>query len=148
MSEEVKSSIEIGAPAARVWDVVMDPARLGDWVSAHKDVEWKPGGSLEEGDCFKQTLRLGGANTRIEWTVVEIERPRRAVWSGRGPARSRAHVTYELGEMRGVTTFVYANSFELPGGPIGRLAGRVASASKGRKEAEKSLAALKELLEA
>ena len=56
-------------------------------------------------------------------------------------------MTYELGETGGVTTFVYANSFELPGGPIGRLAGRVASASKGRKEAEKSLAALKKLLE-
>ena len=41
----------------------------------------------------------------------------------------------------------HTNAFELPGGPVGRLAGRVASAAKGRAEAEKSLANLKQLLE-
>lgn len=125
----------------------MDPGRLGEWVSAHRDVDWG-GGGLSEGDNFKQTLRLGGANTKIEWTVDELDEPRRAVWSGRGPARSKAHVVYSLDEPeRGRTTFDYTNSFELPGGPVGRLAGRVASASKGRAEAEKSLGALKRLLE-
>jgi carbon monoxide dehydrogenase subunit G len=147
MAEEVTSSIEIGAPAGTVWDVVMDPAQLGDWVSAHKSVEWA-GGELTKGDSFRQTLRLGGVDTRIEWAVVELDSPRRAVWEGRGPARSVAHVVYALSEpRRGVTRFEYSNAFELPGGAVGRLAGRVASASKGRREAEKSLAALKELIE-
>ncbi|MDP9188599.1 MAG: hypothetical protein M3O25_05050, partial [Actinomycetota bacterium] len=102
---------------------------------------------LAEGDSFEQTLRLGGVSTKIEWTVVELQRPRRAVWSGLGPARSRARVVYALSERRGLTTFDYTNSFGFPGGAIGRLAGRVASASAGRSEAEESLAALKELLE-
>lgn len=125
----------------------MDPGRLGDWVSAHRDVDWD-GGELKEGDSFKQTLRLGGANTRIEWTVVELDEPKRAVWTGRGPARSKASVVYSLSESRrGPTTFDYTNSFELPGGPVGRLAGRVASASKGKAEAKKSLDSLKRLLE-
>lgn len=43
MSEEVRTSIEIAAPAGTVWDIVMDHARLGDWVSAHKSVEWDSG---------------------------------------------------------------------------------------------------------
>ncbi len=124
----------------------MDPARLGEWVSAHRDVDWE-GGALKQGDSFRQTLRLGGVNTKIEWTVDELDEPRRAVWTGSGPARSVAHVVYELAERGGVTTFDYTNSFELPGGAAGRLAGRVASASKGKREAEKSLDALKELLE-
>jgi len=125
----------------------MDPRRLGDWVNAHRDVDWD-GGELKEGDSFKQTLRLGGANTRIEWTVVELDEPKRAVWTGRGPARSKASVVYSLSESRrGPTTFDYTNSFELPGGPVGRLAGRVASASKGKAEAERSLDSLKRLLE-
>ena len=38
--------------------------RLGDWVSAHKDVEWG-GGELERGSSFHQTLRLGGVDTGI-----------------------------------------------------------------------------------
>ncbi|CAN5572540.1 hypothetical protein BH20ACT15_BH20ACT15_08160 [soil metagenome] len=146
MSEEVTSTIEIDAPAGRVWSVLMDPTRLGEWVSAHRDIDWG-GGELSQGDSFEQTLRLGGVNTRIEWTVEELDEPRRARWSGLGPARSKAHVVYELGERRGRTTFDYTNSFELPGGAVGRMAGRVASASKGKREAEKSLDALKSLLE-
>lgn len=125
----------------------MDPARLGDWVSAHRDVDWD-GGQLAEGDSFTQTLRLGGAKTKIEWTVVELDEPKRAVWTGRGPVKSEASVVYSLDESKGGrTTFDYTNSFELPGGAVGRLAGRVASASKGKAEAEKSLDALKRLLE-
>lgn len=124
----------------------MDPSRLGDWVSAHRDVDWD-GRELSVGDTFKQTLRLGGANTKIQWTVLELDEPTRAVWEGSGPARSKASVVYSLAESRGRTTFDYTNSFELPGGPVGRLAGRVASAAKGRAEAEKSLDALKRLLE-
>ena len=146
MAEEVRTEIEIDAPAERVWDVVMDPRRLGEWVSAHRDVQWD-GGELGEGDSFKQTLRLGGIDTGIEWTVVELERPRRAVWKGAGPARSTAHVVYELREQGGRTAFDYVNSFDLPGGALGRLAGRVAGAAKGRREAERSLDALKRLIE-
>ena len=84
LSQEVTSTIEIDAPASRVWSVLMDPARLGDWVSAHRDVDWD-GGELAEGDSFTQTLRLGGAKTKIDWTVVELDEPKRAVWTGRGP---------------------------------------------------------------
>ena len=146
MAEEVRTEIEIAAPPGRVWDVVMDPLRLGDWVSAHKDVEWG-GGELERGSSFHQTLRLGGVDTGIRWTVTELDRPRRAEWRGEGPARSKAHVVYELRDLGGGTVFDYVNSFELPGGALGRLAGRVAGAAKGRKEAERSLGALKRLLE-
>jgi carbon monoxide dehydrogenase subunit G len=147
MAEEVTSSIEIDAPAKAVWEVVMDPSRLGEWVNPHKSVEWS-GGDLSKGDSFRQTLRLSGVDTKIEWTVVELDRPKRAVWKGKGPARSVANIVYELSEpSRGTTRFDYTNSFELPGGAVGRLAGRVASASKGRKEAEKTLAKLKQLLE-
>lgn len=146
MAEEVRTEIEIAAPPERVWDVIMDPARLGDWVSAHREVEWA-GGELERGSSFRQTLRLGGIDTGIEWTVVELDRPRRAVWTGSGPARSTAHVVYELREDGGATVFDYVNSFDLPGGVIGRLAGRVAGAAKGRREAERSLAQLKALIE-
>ena len=147
MGEEVRSCIEIEASPDEVWDVVMDPNRLGDWVSAHRELHWDGNGELAEGETFAQTLRLGGAKTRIEWTIVDMDRPRSAYWRGRGPISSKAYVTYELTPEGAGTRFDYCNSFDLPGGPIGRLAARVASASKGRSEAEKSLATLKRLLE-
>src|SRR5687768_39328 len=116
MAEEVTSSIEIDAPPKAVWDVVMDPSRLGEWVNPHKAVEWN-GGELSKGDSFRQTLRLSGVDTKIEWTVIELDRPKRAVWKGAGPARSVANIVYELSEpSRGTTRFDYTNSFDLPGG--------------------------------
>ena len=60
MSEEVKSSIEIGAPAARVWDVVMDPARLGDWVSAPQGRRVE-GGRPPRGGRLASSRRCGSA---------------------------------------------------------------------------------------
>ena len=115
----------------------MDPSRLGDWVSAHRDVDWD-GGELAEGDSFTQTLRLGGAKTKIDWTVVELDEPERAVWTGRGPVKSEASVVYELSEKRGKTTFDYTNSFDLPGGrgraPRGQ--GRIGIEGEGRGREE------------
>ena len=147
MSEKVRSSIEIEASPDEVWEVVMDPNRLGDWVSAHRELHRDGKGELAEGETFAQTLRLGGAKTRIEWTIVDMEKPRSAYWRGRGPIRSKAYVTYDLTPDGSGTRFDYCNSFDLPGGPVGRLAARVASASKGKAEAEKSLATLKSILE-
>ena len=123
----------------------MDPARLGDWVSAHRDVDWD-GGELAEGDSFTQTLRLGGAKTKIEWTVVELDEPKRAVWTGRGPVKSEASVVYSLDESKGGrTTFDYTNSFELPGG-AGGAPGRprrvgVEGEGRGREEPRRPEAA-------
>jgi len=39
MGEVVSESIEIAAPIETVWDVVMDPERLGEWVTIHRSVE-------------------------------------------------------------------------------------------------------------
>lgn len=146
MASEVRTSTQIGSPPERVWEVLMDPSRLGEWVSAHHDVDWD-GGELARGSSFRQTLKLGGVKTRIEWTVAEMDAPRHARWEGIGPAGSTAQIIYELAESDGGTRFDYVNSFELPGGVLGRTAGRVASAAKGRREAERTLAQLKRLLE-
>ena len=35
----VQAEIEIDAPIEKVWETVMDPHRLGDWVTIHKSVE-------------------------------------------------------------------------------------------------------------
>jgi uncharacterized protein YndB with AHSA1/START domain len=34
----VHAEIDIDAPIERVWETVMDPHRLGDWVTIHKSV--------------------------------------------------------------------------------------------------------------
>jgi uncharacterized protein YndB with AHSA1/START domain len=143
----VHSAIEIDAPPARVWEVVMDPHRLADWVTIHRRVGEVPA-RLRRGSTFEQTLNLRGAHLHVVWTVVDLEPPQRAEWEGQGPAHSRASIVYELrpdGESR--TIFDYTNEFRPPGGALGAVAGRVLVGGLSQREAQRSLQRLKALIE-
>jgi len=143
----VNESIDIDAKPAEVWAVVMDPNRLGDWVTAHKKLYDAPNGELSEGDSFRQKLRVVGPSFKVRWTVVEASEPSLAVWAGKGPGGSTADVRYELSEDgNGGTRFDYCNSFELPGGPLSMPAKSVAG-PPATKQARASLQNLKKLLE-
>jgi uncharacterized protein YndB with AHSA1/START domain len=143
----VRTTIEIDAPPSRVWEIVMDPRRLPDWVTIHRKLGTVPA-RLAAGSQFEQTLNLRGANLHVVWTVVSVDPPRRAVWEGRGPAHSRASIVYELqpaGDER--TRFEYTNEFKPPGGALGAAAGRVLVGGLSHREAERSLQRLKQLIE-
>ena len=144
----VVSEIEIAASPEEVWGVLMDPHRLGDWVTTHVALGDDAPSELSAGSTFTQKLKLGGPKFEVTWTVVEADRPRRVEWTGDGPAGSSAGVVYEL-EPKGshATTFKYDNNFKLPGGALGRLAGKTVGAAAAKREAERSLANLKRLIE-
>jgi uncharacterized protein YndB with AHSA1/START domain len=144
---EVCTAIDIAAPPARVWDVLMDPHRLGDWVTIHRQVEDAPA-TLRRGSTFRQTLNLRGAPLHVTWRVVDLDAPRRAVWEGRGPAHSHASIVYALSDDGdGQTHFEYTNEFTPPGGPLGAVAGRVLVGGLSHREAQRSLQRLKRLVE-
>jgi carbon monoxide dehydrogenase subunit G len=142
----VEKSIDLPASPDDVWDLVMDPRRLGDWVTVHRSAEADPD-ELRRGSSFKQTLALGGRPFTVTWTITEVERPRHASWEGSGPAGSRASVGYALERRNGGTRFHYLNDFKLPGGPLGAVAGKIIGRIAFEREAEKSLANLGRLFE-
>jgi uncharacterized protein YndB with AHSA1/START domain len=143
---KVERSIQIAASPQRVYDVVMDPAQLEDWVTIHHHLEDAPNGPLKKGSKLTQWLKLAGTKFIVRWTVVETEPGTRVVWEGRGPVASRARVVYGLEEDGDVTTFSYMNEYELPGGALGRIAGRAVSRVT-QKELDGSLQRLKSLVE-
>lgn len=145
---DVVSEIELGAPPEAVWEVVMNPHRLGEWVTTHVAVDDDAPRELTEGSTFEQTLKVGGPKFDVTWKVVVADRPHRVEWAGNGPAGSSATVVYEL-QPHGddATSFTYANEFKLPGGALGRLAGRTVGAATARREAQRTLANLKKLIE-
>lgn len=143
----VHCTIEIDAPPEHVWEIVMDPRRLADWVTIHRHLDHVPS-RLQRGSTFDQTLNLRGAPLHVAWTVVDVDPPRSAVWEGQGPAHSRASIVYELapaGEHG--TRFDYTNEFKPPGGPLGAVAGRVLVGGLSQREAQRSLERLKQLAE-
>jgi uncharacterized protein YndB with AHSA1/START domain len=139
--------ITLPAPPDEVYEVVMDPRRLADWVTIHEELKDAPPGLLEEGSRLHQRLKLVGRGFDVRWTVTTAERPEQVVWNGEGPARSKALVEYHLSPDDGGTRFGYVNEFNLPGGFLGRFAGRaVAGTSIPDREADRSLERLRKLL--
>lgn len=147
MGDVVSQRIEIDAPLERVWAVVMDLDQLGDWVSIHEEVFDVPDAPLEQGSRFGQRMKLKGVPLKVRWQITEWNPPNTALWLGEAAAGAKARISYDLSEGDGVTIFNYENEFELPAGKVGKLAGRAFNAMSGDREAQRSLARLKELVE-
>lgn len=137
----------IDAPPAAVWDMVMDPRRLAEWVTIHCEVKDISSGSPRVGFRMTQTIHLRGARFNVRWKLAAYEPGRRAVWEGQGPARSRAWIEYTLVPENGATRFQYSNEFRAPLGPLGAVAGRALVGGISEREAHRSLRQLKTLLE-
>jgi uncharacterized protein YndB with AHSA1/START domain len=144
----VHTKIDIDAPPQRVWDTVMDPDRLKDWVTIHRSVEEVSEQPLTEGSTMNQCLHLRGVSFHVRWKLVEVSAPHEAQWEGQGPAHSRARIRYQLsGDGGGPTVFEYTNEFHPPGGRLGTVASRVIMGAASEREANNSLARLKALVE-
>jgi uncharacterized membrane protein len=144
----VSSKIDIEAPIERVWEIVMDPRRLGDWVTIHKSVSNISDSPLRTGSTMDQSMQVRGLTFKVRWTLMAVDSPRRAEWEGGGPAHSTAVIRYELSsEHEGRTTFQYTNEFHVPGGRLGKVASRMIVGATSEREARKSLERLKALVE-
>jgi uncharacterized protein YndB with AHSA1/START domain len=144
----VHVSIDIDAPPERVFDTVMDPDRLADWVTIHRSVSSVSSDPAVAGAKMDQVLCIRGMNFKVHWKLVSVDRPSRAEWEGRGPAMSTARIVYQVrGDHDGPTTFDYTNEFHAPGGPLGAVASRVVVGHTSEREARNSLTRLKDLLE-
>ncbi len=144
----VCASIEIAAPQRLVWNTVMDPARLGDWVTIHRKLRDSDEGVPRVGYQMEQQIHLRGVSIDVHWTLVECVPGERAVWEGRGPARSRARTGYALYPTSADSTrFDYRNEFHAPLGPFGALASRALVGGMPEREATRTLDRLRALLE-
>ena len=144
----VTATIDIDAPREKVFDTMLDPARLNEWVTIHRKVNDADGGRLREGYGMEQTLCLRGVNFKVKWTLTKCDPGRSATWEGRGPAHSYARTAYKLSDKGEGTHFEYENEFRAPGGFLGKAASRVVVGGVPQREANQSLKQLKQLLEA
>ncbi|MCL2769734.1 MAG: SRPBCC family protein [Solirubrobacterales bacterium] len=144
----VSASIEIDAPPSEVWSAVMDPARLHEWVTIHRRLRYADIGAPCVGFHMDQQVHLRGVSLDVHWRLIECTPGRRAVWEGRGPARSSARTEYTLTprDQGRATRFDYRNEFRAPLGPIDALASRALVGGMPQREANRTLERLKDLL--
>jgi uncharacterized membrane protein len=144
----VTASIDIDAPRERVFQTVLDPSRLNEWVTIHRRVNDVDDGRPREGYGMEQTLCLRGANFKVKWKITEYRPGKHVTWEGQGPAHSYARTAYSVSDRDGDRThFEYENEFKAPGGFLGAAASKVVVGGVPQREANKSLRQLKALLE-
>jgi len=139
----VTSTIQIDAPPARVWKMVMDPTCLGEWVTIHRRLIRADDGPPRVGYRMDQQMHLRGVNLDVHWELVECVTNERAIWEGRGPARSHAHTEYLLSAEGKGTRFDYRNEFRPPLGPVGAIVSRALVGGIPTREANRSLERLR-----
>jgi uncharacterized protein YndB with AHSA1/START domain len=145
---EVIVSIDIDAPPGVVFDTMLDPHRLHEWVTIHRELLHADPGAPVTGMHMQNRLCLRGATFKVSWELTDCDRPHHAKWKGRGPARSKAETEYRLQALDGgATRFSYRNEFTAPFGPLGAVASRALVGGVPEAEARRSLANLKALLE-
>lgn len=143
----VIASIDIDASVQDVWDHIMDPAKMGSWVTIVDRIERVDPGPIRPGFRMSQTLCLRGVPFKVHWTLEELDAPRFARWEGRGPARSTALTENRLSRRDGRTHFDYRNEFRTPFGLLGVAASKVIVGGIPEKEANASLRRLRHILE-
>lgn len=143
----VTASIQIAAPPADVWKTVMDPSCLGEWVTIHRKLVHADDGPPRVGYMMDQQIHLRGVSLEVHWTLVDCRPGERAVWEGRGPARSHAHSEYILTAEDDGTRFDYRNEFRPPLGPVGALVSRALVGGMPEREAKRTLERLRALME-
>ena len=143
---KVERRTHIAVPPRVLYDVVMDPQRLAEWVTIHHNLEQAPPSPLRKGSTLTQCLKLAGKKFKVHWKVVENDPCEYVVWEGRGPVASHARVEYRFDADDGGTDFSYLNEYDLPGGPLGRIASR-GVARVTQKELDRTLQKLKAITE-
>lgn len=143
----VTASTWIAAPPPDVWKLIMDPERLGDWVTIHRRLVHADDGPPRVGYQMDQQIHMRGVSLEVHWTLIDCRSGELAVWRGRGPARSRARSEYILTAERGGTRFDYRNEFRPPLGPVGALVSRALVGGMPEREARRTLERLRSHLQ-
>lgn len=72
-------TIPAGTRAAKVFALLVDPARMPDWLLQHDGWIGEPPAEFTEGVRFRQRIRLMGVPSEVRWTVTGVVEGR-AVW--------------------------------------------------------------------
>src|SRR5688500_15500283 len=144
---KLERTIDIDASPEDVYDYLTDPTKLGDGAKIKEALVSAPEPPLSKDDKVKQRMKLAGKKFEVEWDVEVADGQKEVRGAGGGPMGSKATATYEIkSKGNGGTTFSYLNEYDIPGGPLGKVAGKAIVAASGG-EADGSLKRLKANIE-
>lgn len=72
---EIRMSITINAPIARVWEIAADIQRQPEWMHEMKRVEMITPGPIRVGSRGRATVRIFGISTTDDVVITQLEPP-------------------------------------------------------------------------
>jgi uncharacterized protein YndB with AHSA1/START domain len=97
---KIEKTVEFDAAPEKVWAVVSDPARFGEWLGMHKSWKGDVPAEFTQGSQVTAAVSLLNMPNTITWTVDEYTPPKRVRLSGTGLAGVKVAITLDV-EARG-----------------------------------------------
>lgn len=134
----------IDASPEHVYDALVDPATMKDWMDMH-EVRDLTGGLDVPGTRYTQVV---GGPWRFRGEIIRAERPTVHEQAGRGPWGASFRMTASLSPGNGGTDLELETEYVVPFGAIGRLLDRLFIERQPRTIANRELDRLVALVEA
>ena len=142
----IHKSIDIDAPAERVFAILTDPQRLPEYAPGVISVEDIRQTEQHLGDSFSATYAVLGLHFPVTFTVIEYEQPTRLSTRFEGGMKG---TWTRLLEPRGNSTrLTMIMEYEMAGGILGKAMNAVLLERMNEKNAERMLENLKLVSEA
>ena len=130
-------TVDVDAPAERVFDLVSDVTRMGEWSPESTGAEWRSGTPGAVGATFRGSNRRGRATWSTTCHVVASERGRVFAFAVGGPTEPDTVWRYDLQPLPDGGTRV-TESFELPR-PMGAASRLLTRLTLGVRDRESDL---------
>jgi carbon monoxide dehydrogenase subunit G len=92
----VTATVEFPAPPEKVWAIMSDPHRYGEWLTIHQDWRGEIPEELSVGITLTEIVSVMGMANKIEWTVEVYEPPSTVKISGTGMAGVQVSFTLSV----------------------------------------------------
>jgi carbon monoxide dehydrogenase subunit G len=140
---KIEKTVHFDAAPEKVWAVVSDPARFGEWLGMHKSWKGDVPAEFSQGSQVTAVVSLLNMPNTITWTVDEYEPPQSVRLSGTGMAGVQVAIALDVAPSDGGTDMSITAEFEgqMLVGAIGQAVERA-----GMQELDESTARLAELV--
>jgi len=140
---KIEKTVEFAAAPEKVWAVVSDPSRFGDWLGMHQSWKGDVPAEFSKGAQVTAIVSLLNMPNTITWTVDEYDAPKSVRLSGTGMAGVKVAIGMDVEPKDSGSAMSISAEFEgqMIVGAIGQ-----AIEKAGNTELDESMARLAELV--
>ncbi len=108
----IEKSATFPVSTEKLWAVVGDPNRFGEWLNMHQKWKGEVPAELKKGDTIVEVVSVLGMPNTITWTVDEYAAAESVTLSGTGMAGVKISMTAAVSGTADSSTLDLTTSFE------------------------------------